>query len=435
VHIAAGPEKAFPLGLAYLAAAAGKAGIAVQGLDLHEDGEDRLFGSIQRPSLRWVGFSAFTRTWPRVAELTKRVKAARQEITIIVGGPHVTCLPEQAMAESGADIMVTGEGEGALVDIITLSPDELLDHVAGILFRNGRNTVRTEPRRNSLPIDSIAFPDREFLPVRNYGYAMMARSYPYAALVTSRGCTASCTYCPSASLWGGKWRGRSPENILQEMEGVYARYGIRHFIIEDDQFLACEERTSGLCALLEKAATDFTWELSNGIPAEQLSMEQIPVLARAGCTSLTLGLETCCLDEQALGRRPYDRQQARRLIKRCHDVGIFVGGYFLMGFPGETPGQVRANIRAARKLPLDSAHFSILEPLPGTRLFNNRERFLRERPGQTELNKFQKQAYLSFYLRPRVWFHIFAALIRNPRLILILAQKLRDIFLPLKRKK
>ena len=423
IHVPASPEAAFPLGLGYLAAAARSAGIAVRGLDLARDGVRGLERAAADPAVRWIGFSAFTRTWPRIVRLTEILKTARPDVSFLLGGPHVTCLPEASLRESLADVAVIGEGERTLATLLHLAGGRSLDGVPGIAFREGRR-IRLTARAEPIPsIDALAFPDRDFLPVRRYGRGMWARAYPYASLITSRGCTAACTYCPSRRLWDGCWRPRSPDNVLEEMEMVRRRYHIRHFILEDDQFLGAPTRVEELCGRLASLNRPFTWELPNGVPPDQLTVGQIPLLARGGCVSLTLSLETRHVDPRITGRPAFRPEGIRERIEACHRHGIFVGGYFLSGFPGETRRQMEGTLEDALRLPLDSAHFSLLEPLPGTLFYDDREAFERDRLPAERLHDFQGRAYRRFYRRPGILAGLARTLLRNPALLQPLARK------------
>jgi len=429
IHVPPAPERAYPLGLAYLAATARDVGVPVFGIDADLDGETVLFQRVRDPSVRWVGMTTFTCNQSRAWRIARRVKAERPDVILILGGPHATCLPEQALVESGADMVVLGEGEPALREILRQGNAPKWKSIPGVAFRERNALVTTPPRRRPVPIDSIPFPDRDFLPVHRYGHAMMAQAYPYATLVTSRGCTLACCYCPSPTLWNGGWRGRTPENILNEMQAVHRKHGIRHFILEDDHFMASGTRIRDFCRLLGREGGLFTWELSNGVPPEQIFLEQVPLLAQGGCVSLTLGLETRHLDEKVTGRKPYRKEYVRRLIRRCHGFGIFVGGYFLMGFPGETPKQIIANAADARDLPLDSAHFSILTPLPGTPVYRNQNDFRECRLPLDRLQAMQREAYLRFYLRPRIFQKVLGSVQKNPRLAIPLSEKFRETIL------
>ena len=428
IHVPVGPEKSFPLGLAYLSAAARNSGFHVKGLDLSETGEKELHRRIQDPSVKWVGMSTFTRTWPQVAGLTHSLKALRNDIHILLGGPHATCLPEKVLRESAADTVVVGEGENTLVEILKHPGRDSRGKIPGLSFLEQGDLVTTALPDPIQHLDTLPFPDRTLLPVHRYGTGMLAQLYPYTAMITSRGCNASCHYCPCSSLWRGGWRGRSPENVLEEMYEVHHRFRIHHFIMEDDQFLASGERVEEFCKLLHDRNAPFTWELANGIHPTQISLERIPLMAQGGCRSLTLALETRHLDARVTGREPYHMESVKDLTRHCHNHGIFVGAYFLLGFPGETRGQIEENIRDALTLPLDSAHFSILEPLPGTFFHKDLDEFHRMRPDTEHLESCQKKAYRRFYLRPRLCLKIFRLLLKNPKLLKILFSKAREIF-------
>jgi len=107
---------------------------------------------------------------------------------------------------------------------------------------------------------------------------------------------------------------------------------------------------------------------------------------------------------------------------------MFVGGYFLLGFPGETASHIERNANDAASLPLDSAHFSILEPLPGTPFYEDLDEFHQARLRMDLLRSYQKKAYRRFYLRPRMLWKILCFLLKNPRLFRVFLEKTREVF-------
>ena len=123
---------------------------------------------------------------------------------------------------------------------------------------------------------------------------MRSEAWPYTTLITSRGCERACAFCPSPYLWPGRFRARSPQNVIEEMRRLHRDHGVRDMHIEDDYFLTDRARVEALCeALLAEGASGAPWifEILNGVKPEDLDAPLLRLLHRAGCRRITLSVE------------------------------------------------------------------------------------------------------------------------------------------------
>ncbi len=419
-----------PLGLAYLASV------------LRKDHEVRIIDSsildysvedVRREFERFnpdiVGITSVTPSIPQAYEVAKIAKEVREDSIVVMGGPHVTFLPEQTLRKcKDVDIIVKGEGEKITEELATAIENEKpLENVRGITFRKEDKILNNEPMPFIKNIDAIPFPSRDLLPVDKY----QVNGTRYTTMITSRGCPFRCSFCSSSRLFGGYWRGRSPENVLDEMRIIYEDYDTKNIEFMDDTFTLDQKRAEKICDGIIKEGWDIKWGASSRV--DTITKKLVEKMKKAGCWILFLGIESGCqriLD--AIGKR-ITIHQVMKAVKIVKDAGIQVLGSFIIGFPGDTLKSIKRTIDFAKSLNLDWAEFSILTPYPGSPVFNfavknnllltnDWSKYTAISPimkieGVTEkqLKSLFQEAYISFYLRPKiVW-----RWIRNKQFIFI----------------
>ena len=406
-----------PLGLAYLASVLRKHH-EVKIIDANI--LDYNFEDVRRELKNFypdvVGITSVTPSVPQAFATAKIAKEVRKDCTVVMGGSHVTFLPEESLKECEyVDIVVRGEGEKTVEELMkTIERGGSLKKVKGITFRNRTEMVSTEPRPFIKNIDEIPFPSRDLLPIYKY----RAYGVVYTTMLTSRGCPFGCSFCASSRLFGKFWRGRSAENVLEEMRIIYEKYKIKNIEFVDDTFTLNKKRVEEICDGMIKEGWDITWGTSSRV--DVITKKLAEKMKKAGCWILFLGIESGCqaiLNE--VGKR-ITLEQAKKAVKILKDAGIQVLGSFILGFPKETSQMIEKTINFAKKLKLDWAEFSILTPYPGTPVFDyavkndllltrNWNRFTAVDPimklknvTEEQLKRLFRRAYLSFYLKPNV---------------------------------
>jgi len=361
-----------------------------------------------------VGITSVTPSIPQAYHVAKMAKEVRDNCTVLIGGPHVTFLPHQTLKECEyIDIVVKGEGEETVQELTKAIESDELEKVGGITFRKGSQIISNEPRPFIKDIDKIPFPSRDLLPMDKYQFY----GKNYTAMLTSRGCPFGCSFCASSRLFGGHWRGRSPENVLEEIETVYEDYKLRNIEFVDDTFTLDMNRAEKICNGIMDHGWDISWGASSRVDTIRKSL--IEKMRRAGCWVLFLGIESGCqkiLD--AVGKR-ITIEQARKAIKIVKDAEIQVLGSFIVGFPSDTAETIKETIKFAKSLNLDYAEFSILTPYPGTPIYDyakennlllteNWSKYTAIEPiikidgaSEKQLKTLFQKAYINFYLRPR----------------------------------
>ena len=407
-----------PLGLAYLASVLrGKHEVKIIDSNILNYNMEDVRRKLTDFYPEIVGITSVTPSIPQAYRVAKIAKEVRDDCTVLIGGPHATFLPHQTLKECEfIDIVVKGEGEETVQELTKAIENEELEKVKGITFRKGSQIISNEPRPFIKDIDKIPFPSRDLLPTDKYQFY----GEKYTAMLTSRGCPFGCSFCASSRLFGGYWRGRSPENVLEEIETVYEDYKLRNIEFVDDTFTLDMNRAEKICNGIMEHGWDISWGASSRV--DTITKSLIEKMRRAGCWILFLGIESGCQRIlNAIGKK-IAIEQVKKTVKAVKQAGIKVLGSFILGFPEDNAESVEQTINFAKNLDLDYAEFSMLTPYPGTPIFdyatqNNLlltrdwSKYTAVEPvmqvkdmNEKQLKSLLQKAYLGFYLRPKIVF-------------------------------
>ena len=362
-----------PMGLLYLASALRGAGHRVRIIDGEVERIDResmaAIVAAERPDV--FGITSTTAQATRAFALAKAVKARSPESFVVLGGPHASSLPERSLQECEAlDAVVFGEGEQTILDIMDrLAARESLEGVHGTAYRDPGGIVVNASRELVDDLDTIPFPAWDLIPMQKY---VASTWFPnkvkqYANIFTSRGCPYGCTFCGAKTTWTRKFRARSPENVIAEMEEVYGRFGIPNFFISDDLFTLKRQRVFEICSLILEKQLPITWTCLSRV--NTVDAEMLAFMKRAGCYLISYGLESGSQDVLDKLDKGTTVEQGIKAVEMTKAAGIKVFGSFMIGSPGETTETVEATIRLIRRMKLDEVGLGVTTAYPGTDLF------------------------------------------------------------------
>lgn len=370
------PNMWVPLGLAYIAAILEQEGHPVEIIDMNAEriSQKELQRRVKDASI--VGITGMITEYQEVLRLTNIAKEAKQDIKVVLGGPLATTLPQELLQLSQADFIVIGEGEKTILKLVSaIKYGDGFSSIGGIAYREGDQIVVTKPAEPIANLDTIPFPARHLLNMKQYlqnhfesfGFEIKDfKKIKSTNLITSRGCPYSCTFC-FKGMWGNKWRGRSPENIIQEMELLYRKYGANGFIFNDDTFVLDRKRVFEFCNLLRGKSLDLVWYCNGRV--NLMTKELLKAMHDAGCRGISYGIESGNQEILNSMRKNITLDQVREGVKWTKDAGINACGYFMIGMLGENKDTIRQTIAFAKELDLDFYGFSLVTPLPGTELY------------------------------------------------------------------
>ncbi len=423
-----------PLGLLYIAAYLEKHGFPVEVLDanLYDYTCERAAFEASKKSPDIVGVTATTVTLKSALNIIRAVRRAMPGVVTMIGGPHVTYMPSETLAECPElDIVVIGEGEETALELARSL--EGLSHVTGrgglrefigriskvrgIAYRDPNSLVRyTPPRPLIQDLDSIPFPARHLVPFEKY--VVWDRRESAGMIMTSRGCPFACNYCISSRMAGTKFRGRSAKNVVDEVQLLHERYGLKGIEFIDDLFMMSHKRAKEIASEIKARGLDILWSASSRV--NTINEELIRELKKSGLSSLYFGVESGSQRVLDLMNKRITLEQVMDAFKAARNNKIFTIGSFMFGYPGETLDEMNQTIKFSKELKPDIAQFTILTPYPGTPLYDElKSSGLINRNGWDaytftepiidyeafgfsgeKVKRMLIKAYMSFYLRP-----------------------------------
>lgn len=337
------------LGLAYVASSLQKAGNSVEVIDglLEELSPEEIWDRVIKFLPALIGFTATVVDIEEVGVFAEELKRYNPDYHITVGGHLATCAPVELLATHKAlDSIVVGEGETTAIELArSLEEKQNLYGINGLCFRDGTRIIRGEPR-TPLDIDKIPFP---------YRYALEYRSanslIPIARVVTSRGCSFNCKYCTTpvfmSSQNASRWRGRSIENVIQELRELVANYAPRVIIFCDDNVAEPTshgiERLRVLAEALLEEQFGFKFWIMCRPEVIANNEELLALLVEAGIWGAFLGIESVNKEQLNYYGRRINLEDYEKAIELLHEYNVVPELGFMMFYPESTKEQLLEN--------------------------------------------------------------------------------------------
>jgi len=334
---------------------------------------DRLAQAVQteRPDVIGLSFLSTT-TYVGAKQLAGRLKRVAPKTPIIVGGPFATVNADRILYDCPQfDCVGVGEGEELLPDFLSN-----LDHpgsVAGLVWRNDGEIVQNARRPLLTDLDAFPYPDRSSLPI-DYIESLpldvpAALSLDkFCTVQTSRGCPYSCVYCDIPSLSEGRWRSRSPQHVLGELQHLND-LGYRSICLTDDHFLINRERIHTICRGIIERKLQFKWSCEGRV--DSAAVDQLGLMRQANCNALAFGVEAGTQKSLTRLKKRQTLAQIEHAVSEAKRQGIGrVHGFFVVGSPDETAADILESFRFAARLHLDTFGFNRLCVYRGTPLWN-----------------------------------------------------------------
>jgi len=328
-------------------------------------------------------FSTQAENSHKVVELAKEVNP---DIVTLFGGAHPSALPELVMEDANVDFAIIGEGEYTTRDLLrVLETGSGFSTLDGLAFREN-GSVRVLPKTSYIQdLDKLPFPARHLLSMEKYfkintPMGTTTHRIPNTCLSTSRGCSANCIFCSIHTVWGRKYRTRTPENVIDEIEFLMKKYGIKELQFYDDNLTFNRVRAFRIFNEMIKRKLNLLWTTPNGVAIWTLDEELLRKMRESGCYKISLGIESG--DDYVLHhiiQKPLNLKRVKPIINFCKELGMCIDAFFVVGFPGETKEQMEKTLTFARKLKVDNLSITLATPHPGTRLYEicQRENYLK----------------------------------------------------------
>lgn len=360
-------------GLGYLSSVLRQAGhtTALIYLDREPTADDLMqeLGAVQ-PQV--VAFSATTHQYPYVARCAQWIKQSRPELLTVIGGTHPTLVPEEVASSPEWDAVCVGEGEYALLDLVTaLQAGRDFAGIPNLWLRRGEQVIRNPLRPLLANLDELPFPDRELFRFND----ILAANGGWVDLMAGRGCPYGCSYCCNPGLRErfkslGKYvRFRSVKNVLAEIRTLASSYKVKTLNFQDDVFTLDRDWVLQFCELY---AQGFVFPFWVNTRVERISDEaMVMALARAGCRGVRIGIESGNEKLRAdILKRHMSNEEIRKAFALAHKYGLDVYTCNMLGIPGETAEMIEETIALNRQLEPAGLQFSVFYPYPMTELYD-----------------------------------------------------------------
>lgn len=324
----------------------------------------------KRPA-KYVGFyCSLTSTMPRVYELASFYKM--ENVITITGGDHTSRLTEEAL-QNNIDIVVRGEGEEAIIQIIkALREEASLETIAGVSYKKGNGFIHNSPEK-------IEIGDLDFPPRPDFGLLRYAKKLAFYPISRTRGCSRRCEFCTVRS----RPRWSSPEKLLEEIHWLVETRRAKYFFITDDRLNEDSAGTARLFESIIKAKQNgelpknLSFHIQIRLEAAR-DIELLKLMKKAGVTMVCIGYESPIaaeLNAMRKGIKVQDMVEYTRIFER---EGFWVHAMFIFGYPAQSGTVINSTalerafefkkfIKLAKP---DTIQVLLATPIPGTELYD-----------------------------------------------------------------
>lgn len=353
--------KSVPLGLAYLAAYLIERNFIVKIIDEEvEKITPANVRDISDNSEQLFGISCMTANVSRGYELANLIKSAYPKSTIIFGGIHPTVATEEVISKPSIDLVVRGEAEPVIEQIVTA-------HKRG----NGFNNILScSYKENDKIVHSPMAPliDINLLPDIPY-HLFDSKVYDMGFIISSRGCPYNCVFCSQRAINGNKYRYRTTDKVVKEIETLINKYAPTNIVFFDDIFTMNKRRVYDLCQSITEKKLNNRVEFTMVTRGDCVDDDLLQKLKAANFTGLAFGVETASEELMKMIDKKETVQDIVKGINLAKKYGFGVDTVFIYGLPGETRADRVASLNLAISLNVSKARFNNATPYPGTRLY------------------------------------------------------------------
>lgn len=381
-----------------------------------------------QPDIIGISIMSFEREW--LPENLEQIHNAAPDAFYIAGGPYPTMSTNEIFERNPLlDLAVRGEGEKTLGNIVYhfLKNSDYRSE-DGISFRSGKDIIHNPDRQVLESIEDLPMPDYGLIEIEKYWNKeapmnLIIASEKHVIIMTSRSCPYKCVYCHN--MMGKGFRPKSALKIFEEMNFLWETYGIDEFDIVDDIFNLDHERMRELGRLIISSGRKWYFAFPNATRGDILTEEDLVLLKKIGCYSLTVSIETASPRWQEKLQKNLNIERSMKNVAIAHSLGIITRGYFMVGFPGETKEEIKRTLKLARSNYFDMVSIFQVVPFEDTVL----SQWAREEYGEYDATKYAdyfakksiyeeytglplKSMVLMTYIRFYLPFRIFRTLLR-----------------------
>ncbi|HKX46380.1 MAG TPA: radical SAM protein, partial [Planctomycetota bacterium] len=360
-----------PIELAHVAAVLEAEGhtVAIHDSDARGLDVDAALAAIVAEQPDFVCLDSSSTSLDQDLRLARRIRQA-SKVRVAILGSQVTYTPGEIFADENVDAVVRGEPEHTVRDLARrVAEGRGFEGVEGVTYKAADGRIVHEPDREKIAdLDTLPIPARHLLD--NQAYRFPGIPGAITTVKSSRGCPLNCSFCGYTLAQGLRFRFRSPESVLSELEDLYFRHGLRHVVFRDPIFTTRKDRIHAICdGILARGMTELEWQCETAV--KTLDRPLLERMAQAGCRHISLGVESgnSEIQKKHCGNKLADLDKAEEVFRACRDVGIETRAFCMIGFPEETPAMADETIRLVERLDPDQVQFCAVTAYPGTPLY------------------------------------------------------------------
>ena len=308
-----------------------------------------------------VGITAMTMNFGSVVKTAEICRKTIPDVTIIVGGPHVTDWPEICFQSPYIDFCMSGEGEESILFLLDAikNKHKYFQEILGVSFKNDGQAILRKQSPYITDLNKYPSPARDLLLNKD-----KFTSEDMGIIMTSRGCPYKCGFCSHPP----KVRYRNLDNVIEEIKHVKEKYGTQQFAIKDDSFTVNKKRTIQFCEMLKKEKLNINWDCTTRV--NLINDELLDIMQEAGCNTVKVGIETGSERILKEVNKGVTFEQMKKAADMLNKHGMFWSAYFMYGLPTETEEDMLKTLEFMKELNPPYAGLGLYAPMPNTHLWN-----------------------------------------------------------------
>ena len=337
---------------------------------------------IRRDKPRYVGVAIQSCTRGPVYELIRAIRKIDKSIIIILGGPFASIKYELLLKNFPVDYVVIGDGEETLVELLDcLEHDQEPERVKGIAFLKDNRVWVTDERRKIINLDNLPYPafhlfkkfDKKIniiekdKPIPNFILGRRCTTLKNALLLlSSRGCTYNCNFCPMSKVSKNKIRFHSPEYFVDMVKFFYDNYNIKVYAFGDNFFTLAKKRVIKICGLILKKNLKISWSCMTR--SDYVDAKMLLLMAKAGCFEISYGIESGSAKIQKIIGKKLDLAKTKDAFTLTRKAGIRSILMLMIGNTGESRETIKETACYVKDIDPDTILVKITKVYPGTKV-------------------------------------------------------------------